>query len=166
MSAGHGIKSTGTTYQTNSRGFQHTRKRSWVLSFSFISAIKAFFPPSCWNVSFLAKNPSTWHLVGKWSPYLLVKVPSNSLRNTNLFSVWFTWSECTARILGHLYSKERGDKGLAYCFCRLGPLSVWVPCRHIRMVPPKKGLGKQRTVPSGVACTGGCQRNCHNPLFT
>lgn len=124
------------------------------------------FPPSCWNVSFLAKNPSTWHLVGKWRPYLLVEVPSNSLRNANLFSVWFTWSECTARIPGHLYSKERGDKGLAYCFCRLGSLSVWVPCRRTRMVPPKKGLGKQRTVPCGVACTGGCQWNCHTPLFT
>lgn len=105
------------------------------------------FPPSCGNVSLLAKNPSTWHLVGKRSPHLLVKVPSNSLRKTNFFWVWFTWSECTACVLGQFNNKECGDEGLASCFCRPGP-SVWVPCGRTRVVPPEAWESK------GLSCLG------------
>ena len=154
MSAGRGIRSTRHRL-SNSWGPQHTRERNWVLSFSLISAIEAFFPPPYWNVSFLAKK--SFHLTFSRQTKSPFPCKSSSKKNKIKIKVLLIrWEILTAFVsdspgvdvapvlLGRVNSKWCGDKGLALLLLQSGTLQT---CKD----GASRGLGKQSAGSPGVA---------------
>lgn len=152
MSARRGIKSAGTPYRTP-MALQQPRKRNWVSVLSFCNA--GFLPPPppapfMWNASFLDKKKilslDIWYT--KEVPVCFVEVLSNSLRNANLFCIWFTWSGCK---LWQFNNRWRGDEGVTVLLLQTRTLVCLVCC----------SLGKGSAVLCGVAVENHITRLAH-----
>lgn len=118
--------------------------------------------PEMWVI--WQKNPSTWHW--KWSPHLLVEVPSNSLRNTNLFCVWFTWSECRAGILGQLTGRSVVTEDWQIAFADWESCLSACPADVQEWCLQRTGKAKYCSIWCCMYNTSGCTCPPHPPLLT